>query len=147
MTEELLKDESFVITSDEVLGKYVIDDAGNSIGIITQLHIDKTNKNILGISIDPGFLKPQVFVGVRLISLFGIDAVYISRTPQSRYIGLTVFDNRGVVVGRVKSSVYENKALKSIEVRMGFFRKKEIDSSYIKRVKRNVILNVSKDEI
>lgn len=147
MTEELLNDESFVITSDDVLGKSVIDEQGDSIGIITQLHIDKTNKNILGISIDPGFLKPQVFVGVRLISLFGIDAVYISKTPQSRYIGLIVFDRTGVIIGKVIGSEYQDKALKTLEVRTGLFRKVSIGKDKIQRIKRNVILNVKKDEI
>ncbi|MGM5488372.1 MAG: PRC-barrel domain-containing protein [Nanobdellota archaeon] len=143
MTNELSNKN--LITSDEILGKDVIDNDGNHIGIVTQLHIDKKHKSITGISIDSGFMKPFSFVGIELILNFGIDAIYISKTPSSHYIGLSVFDCYGILVGTIVSAkLDEHKNLSSIDVRLGLFRKVNLPEYTIKHIARNAILNIEK---
>lgn len=142
---EMHKDVN-VTTSDDVLGKDVIDAVGNMIGVVTQIHIDKHTKKIIGISIDSGFMKPFVFVGIDLVTNFGVDAVYISRTPSSLYLGLTVFDMYGVTLGKIVDVIFdEQNEVECIVVKYGVFGKVEIPKAYIKKIVRNAFLNLDRD--
>ncbi|MFO7711427.1 MAG: PRC-barrel domain-containing protein [Candidatus Woesearchaeota archaeon] len=146
MTEDIFSKN--IITSDDILGKDVIDNEGNHVGIITQLHIDKKKKTITGISIDSGFMKPFAFIGIELVLNFGIDAIYISQTPSSHYLGLAVFDCYGIPVGTITSATLdEHKNLSSIDVKLGLFKKVTLPEYTIKHIARNAILNIEKDYV
>ncbi|MCF7862003.1 PRC-barrel domain-containing protein [Candidatus Woesearchaeota archaeon] len=141
-------DNKDLITSDDILGKDVIDSKGNNVGMVTQMHIDKTTKSIIGISIDSGFMKPFVYIGIDHIINFGIDSVYIQRTPSSKYLGLTVFDKFGEPIGNVIHVNYDDErdTLVSLTIRAGI-KKLEIPHTNVKTIARNVILNVERQEI
>lgn len=126
-------------TSDEILGKEVLDLKGGIIGIVQKIHIDRGTKKIIGITIDEGFLKPQLFVGVDKISFFGLDAVILNNEFTS-YKGIKVFDSKGNDVGNVKEVLTgKTGKIKKIIVNShkGIF---EIEVSKIKTLGENVIL-------
>ncbi len=145
---ENVSNDKNIITSDDILGKDVIDFSGHTIGMITQLHIDKNNKAIVGISIDTGFMKPLVFVGIDLVKNFGVDAIYISKTPSSRYLGLLVFDKNGIQVGKViKVKLYGSSAIKSLTISTGLVKKLKIPARYLNKIAINIFLKISIDEL
>jgi hypothetical protein len=94
-------------------------------------------------------MKPLVFVGVDLIHNFGIDSVYISQTPRSRYIDMIVFDRIGLIVGKVKNVYYKEDTfeINLIKIKINPFKSFLIDSKYIKNIKRNIFLNITKKEV
>jgi sporulation protein YlmC with PRC-barrel domain len=143
-----IADNKDLITSDDILGKDVIDSKGNNVGMVTQMHIDKTTKSIIGISIDSGFMKPFFYIGIDHVINFGVDSVYIQRTPSSKYIGLTVFDKYGDPIGKVIHVGFddERNSLISITVRAGL-KKIDIPHENIKTISRNVILNIEKQDV
>lgn len=142
---ELTK-KSHIITSDDILGKDVIDISGKYVGVATQMHIDKKEKRLIGLSIDTGFMKPFVFVGVDLIKTFGIDALYIMKTPSSSYPGMKVFDCNGVRLGKVHSVTFdENDSLDTVTVRYDFVRKLTIPTEAIQTIRHNIILGVDQE--
>ena len=146
---DLFKSEKSVITSDDILGKDVIDIEGNSIGIVTIMHIDKKTKSIVGVSVDTGFMKPQVFVGIDLIKNFGIDAVYISKTPSSRYIGMSVYDIYGNYVGKVDHLEFSEKSqtVQRVVVSIGMMRSVVLITRHLKNIGRGIILKIPKEEV
>jgi len=125
-----------IITSDDILGKDAVDPDGEVLGVVTKLHIDKKTKQITGITIDEGFMKPDLFVGIRHIKNFGIDSVFLSKVPTKKYIGLKVFDSEGRLIGRVKKIISKRHKVNSIEIPKGI-----IPSSDIKEIGASVILN------
>jgi sporulation protein YlmC with PRC-barrel domain len=141
--------EKFIITSDDILGKDVVDSKANLIGVINKLHIDKKEKKIIGMSIDTGFLKPNLFVGINLIMNFGIDTVFISHTPRTKYLGLSVFDIKGNYIGMVKNVIMknQNKEVEKVIIQVSLLKKIEIENEKIKVLARNIILNIEKKEI
>lgn len=90
-----------MITSDDILGKEAIDPEGEFLGIIMQLHIDPQYKNILGITLDQGLWKPDLFVGIEYIEKFGVDAVFLNTIPNSKYRGINVFSFDGILLGSI----------------------------------------------
>jgi sporulation protein YlmC with PRC-barrel domain len=147
--DDILKDERYILSTDNILGKDVIDKSGQSIGVVNQVHIDKLDKNIIGISIDSGFMKPLVFVGIDLIVNFGVDSVYIQQTPRSRYIDMIVFDNIGVIVGKVKNVYFKDESfeISHIKIKVSMLKSLLLDVKYVKRIGRNIFLNISKRNV
>ena len=123
-----------IITSDDVLGKDAVDPDGQILGVITKLHIDKNSKAIIGITIDEGFMKPDLFVGINYVKNFGVDSVFLSRIPTDKYIGLTVFDSKGKVVGKVKRVLSKRQRVSAIQIKKGNI----ISASDIQEIGENV---------
>lgn len=144
---KLLANDNF-LTSDDVLGKDVIDSRGHYIGVVTQLHIDNRDKMIVGISIDGGFLKPNIFIGTSLISNFGVNSVYISHSPASRYLGLIVFDMYAQKIGKVTKVNFGDKhdQIVSFRVSYGLFRYIDIPVDHVTVLSRNIIIKIDKIE-
>jgi sporulation protein YlmC with PRC-barrel domain len=90
------------ITSDDILGKDAVDSEGDVLGVVMKLHIDKTTKKMTGITVDQGFMKPDLFIGMSYVKNFGVDAVFISRVPATKFRGLKVVAHDGKPVGVVK---------------------------------------------
>ena len=91
-----------IITSDDVLGKEAVDPEGQILGIVMKIHIDKDSKMMVGITIDQGFMKPDLFIGMKYIKNFGIDTVFLNRVPVEKFKGLEVITSSGKIVGTVK---------------------------------------------
>lgn len=134
-----MKDE--FITTDDILGKDVVDNEGEIIGIVQQIHIDKETKSITGVTVDEGFMKPDLFVGINNIKLFGIDSVMLNITPNQTFKGLIVFNSHGKKVGTVTRvfTTMRSSKIKSIEIKANG-RKDIIQAKDIKSIGMNVIL-------
>ncbi|MBW2977710.1 PRC-barrel domain-containing protein [Candidatus Woesearchaeota archaeon] len=125
-----------IITSDDILGKDAIDPDGQILGVITKLHIDKNSKKMIGITIDEGFMKPELFIGLNYIKNFGIDSVFISRIPTEKYIGLRILNSKGKEVGKVRKVVSKRHKVKAIEIG----KDKIISASDIQEIGESIIL-------
>jgi len=129
-----------VITSDDILGKDAVDSGGAILGVVIKLHIDKEHKRITGITIDEGFMKPNLFVGINYIKNFGVDSVFLSRIPTEKYIGLVVLDSKGKEIGVVKKVNSKRHKVKSIEISRGLRERVLVSSSDIQEIGESVIL-------
>lgn len=130
-----------IITTDDILGKEVVNSEGEVIGIVQKIHINKINKEILGITVDEGFMKPDLFIGVENIKLFGKDAVMLNRSSDLKYKGLSVFDKKGEFIGTVTEVIKSPKTGKIQEI---FIKKginsESIQAKEIKSIGVNVLL-------
>lgn len=106
-----------VITSDDILGKDVIDTDGQVLGIAQQLRIDKRSKKIQGLMVDQGFMKADLFIGLEFIQNFGVDSVFLNTTPKPKLKGLKVYGRYGKKVGTIIKVEEENNELKAIQVK------------------------------
>ncbi len=132
-----------IITCDDILGKEAVDPDGAILGIVVKLHIDKLNKTIVGLTIDQGFMKPDIFVGINYIKHFGVEAIFLSKVPHDRYKGLDVITEEGHILGVVKDVIVAHKRIQEIVVSpKKAFNKKNIivPSSKIKEFGSSVIL-------
>lgn len=134
------------ITSDDILGKEAIDPDGEILGVVTRIHIDRLQKLILGITVDQGFMKPEIFIGMDYIKTFGIDAILISVVPLEKYIGLEVLDAQGKKIGTVAEVEGTNHRIKKIRIqkRKGVSYSQEwISENQIQEIADRVILKKS----
>ena len=138
---------SDLITTDDILGKEVIDHNGKRIGVITKLHLKRSDKKLIGITIDPGFVSSDVFVGIDFVENFGKNVIMLNKTPQVAYIGLKIFREDGVYVGKIIGIDLKNNELNKIEFKYSkklFKNKTEvIDKSFVKEIGYNIILKKS----
>ncbi len=128
------------ITSDDILGKDAIDPEGEILGVVMKLHIDRIQKRITGITIDQGFMKPDLFVGLDYVKTFGVDTVFLSKVPYDKYIGMEVVTEDGITVGRVKDIISEYNQLKGLVVRKGMGKIINIGVNQIKDIGSLVFL-------
>lgn len=129
-----------IITSDDILGKDAVDPDGQVLGVVIKMHIDKEFKKITGITIDEGFMKPNLFVGISYIKNFGVDSVFLSKIPTQKYIGLKVIDSKGKEIGKVKKVRAKRYKVNAIEVSAGIRKRSLIFSSEIKEIGEKIIL-------
>jgi sporulation protein YlmC with PRC-barrel domain len=130
-----------IITSDDILGKDVVDIDGGIIGIVQQLRIDKNTKNIIGILVDQGFMKPDLYISLDIVQNFGIDSVFLNRTPNPKIKGLNIYDKAGNLMGYVHSVEEKNDKIISITMKKNQLGKSYlIKSKDIKTIGYNVIL-------
>ena len=116
-----------IITTDDILGKDAIDPEGSILGVITQVHIDKKTLKIVGITIDMGLLKPDLYVGSKYIKQFGIDAILLKRVPVDKYKGVKVLTEGGELIGKVTKIVADKNKIKEFVIA----GKKIMDGTYI----------------
>lgn len=112
-----MKERSNIITSDDILGKDVIDTDGQVLGIAQQLRIDKRTKRILGLIVDQGFMKADLFIGLDFIQNFGVDSVFLNTTPKPKLKGLRVYGRYGKKIGTIIKVEEENNELNAIQVK------------------------------
>lgn len=132
------------ITSDDILGKDVIDSEGEFIGIAEQLFIDAKRIEIRGVLIDKGFLKSGLIIGKGYIKEIKSHAIFLKIRPALNIKNKIVFDLDGKYVGKVKDvqlAGNRNK-IKNIVVTFGILKRNYIISArYIKNISQNVFLN------
>ncbi|MBM9501109.1 PRC-barrel domain-containing protein [Leptospira sp. 201903071] len=112
-----MPNESNIITSDDILGKEALDPEGQILGVVVKLHIDRTEKRIIGITIDQGFMKPDLFVGIDFVRTLGVDAIFLNTIPFEKYKGLKVLSSDGSEAGIVDEVISKNGKLESILVK------------------------------
>ena len=138
-----------IVTSDDILGKEAVGPNGSILGTVIKLHVNSKNKNIVGITIDMGFLKPDLFMGIDYIREFGIDAVLLNTTPSEKFKGLKVLTAEGGEVGVVKSVITGRKHIKELIVssKGRLLSKKElrIHASHIARIGGSIVLKKGQD--
>lgn len=132
-----------IITSDDILGKDVVDTDGEVLGVIQKLHIDKVKKAIIGITVDLGFMKPDLFIGLEYIKKFGVDSVFLNTSPVDKIKGMEIIAENGKSLGYVSDVEFDDKNhLKSIKIRQKNILKENIsiEASKIKHIGYNVML-------
>src|SRR3989338_7108160 len=122
------RDLSKTVTSEDLLGKEVIDLDGSFIGVVEKVLIDPHKLDFVGISIDKGFLRKGFTLGKGYIDKITPHAVFLKIKVSYDVKGKIVFDNEGWIVGKVSSiELYKNKnKIISLIVRPNIFAKKEI---------------------
>jgi len=138
-------DES--ITSDDVLGKDVIDADGRFIGIVEKVFINPNKLDFVGVSVDKGFLKKGFSIGKDLIDRVATHALFLKVSVALEIRGLRVFDKDGKDLGKVVgiALIGSGNDIDAIDV-VGT-QKLRIKSKYIERVGYNVLLNIDKQTV
>ncbi|MFH1771018.1 MAG: PRC-barrel domain-containing protein [archaeon] len=133
-----------VITSDDVLGKEAVAPNGAILGTVVKLHISNRTKQMVGLTVDMGFMKPDLFVGIEFVKHFGIDAVLLSRLPTDTLKGLSVITAEGKEIGTVKSVELVRTQIKEIVVtsKEGVFSRSHtrISAAHIDKIGGSIIL-------
>ena len=145
------RDLSKTITSEDLLGKEVIDFDGSFIGVVEKVLIDPYKLDFVGISIDKGFLRKGFTLGKGYIHKITPHAVFLKIKVSYDVKGKLVFDSDGELVGTVTSiDLYGSKnKIVNIIVRPNIFAKKEIviPAGHLKDIGENVMLNVTKNKL
>jgi len=143
------KDLDKSITSDDILGKEVIDKDGAIIGVAEKVFFDSKDLEFIGIAVDKGLLKKGVSIGKDYIARVGSYAVFLNISLAYEIRGRQVFDKEGAFVGKVKDIELKESenSIAAIIVTHGISKITRIDSTYIETIGNNVILNLNKKEI
>ena len=144
------RDLSKTITSEDLLGKEVIDSDGSFIGVIEKVLIDPKKLQFVGISIDKGFLRKGFTIGKGYIDKITTHAVFLKIKVSYDVKGKIVFDNEGFIVGRVTAiELYRNKnKIVNIFVRSSLFGKEIMIPAFcIETIGENVMLKVNRLEL
>lgn len=130
------------ITSDDILGKDVIDSEGEFLGVVENIFIDPETVELAGISIDKGLLKNGLLIGKNYIKNIAPHAIFLKIQPAFNLKGMFVFDAEGKKIGIVHDvKLYGNKnEIENIIVKSSL-GEATISSKYIKNVGDNVFLN------
>ncbi len=132
------------ITSEDLLGKDVIDPEGSLLGVSERLFLDKKKMSVIGISVDQGFLRKALVISTHHIVSVTKHAIIIDQKPVVHLKGMKVFDHTGKLIGSVHDILRadnKNKVQQLIIKTSPFSRKKIfIDSEFIDRVGDNIVL-------
>lgn len=136
------------ITSDDILGKEVIDVEGETIGVVEKIFIDSKSLEFIGISVDKGFLKKGLIIGKDYIRKVTSYAVFLNIRPSFLLKGMLVFDKNGRKIGTVVQMEQRGQSnyIKHIAVR----RMKDtinIPRTCIETIGYSVILNVEDKDL
>ncbi|MGE0793341.1 MAG: hypothetical protein AB7V77_04145 [Candidatus Woesearchaeota archaeon] len=133
---------NITITSDDILGKMALDPSGDILGIVTQLHIDKQKKKITGITVDQGFGKPDLFVGLEYVENFGVDVVFLNKIPFVKIKGLNILSHDGDILGFVEDVIVENHNIVDVVMRKNKLSSKRelISGKHIEFIGEDIIL-------
>jgi len=138
------------ITSDDILGKEVIDLDGRFIGVVEKVLIDPIDLDFIGIEVDKGFLKKGLSIGKSYIDRISEVAVFLKIKVVYEIKGMTVFDKMGGIIGTVSDIELwgEKNKIKNIYIRQGMIKKELVaPSDFIDSIAYNVILTVKKKRL
>lgn len=143
------KDVLKLISSDDILGKDVIDLEGSQIGIVDVVHIDPINLEFAGVSVDGGFMKNGITIGKKYIDKITSHALFLNIRPAFALRGMLVFDINGALVGKVKDVelLQRQNVIKQLVVSQGFFNKRRISGELVNSVGHNIFLSVTLDDL
>lgn len=131
-----------VITSDDILGKEVVDPNGTILGVISKLHISQERKEIIGITIDQGFMRPDLFYGIKHVKFFGVDTVFVDIISVDTYVGMDVFTQEGKKIGKVKDLVTKHNKIETIIVHRSKLLSSDLHVPFtaVKSIEHSVII-------
>ncbi|MBX4212148.1 PRC-barrel domain-containing protein [Candidatus Pacearchaeota archaeon] len=138
------------ITSDDILGKEVIDMNGEFLGIVETLFIHPDKIELMGIQIDKGFLKSGLIVGKDHILKVTPHAVFLKIKPALNVKGLKVFDSEGKDVGTVTGLIVKpgTNEIEHLTLYSSFFKRKiVINSDLINFIGYNVFLTDKRENL
>ena len=144
------KDLDKALTSDDILGKDIIDSEGGFIGIAEKVFIDPNDFDFIGIGIDKGFLRKGLAIGRNYIEKITEFAVFLNIKISLEIMGLNVFDSNGKDLGVISDvELVENtNKINALGIKYSLFGKKIIiPYDYVEKVGYSVILKVRKEEI
>jgi len=140
-----------VITSEDVLGKDVLDSRGAFLGVSDKLYIHPKTLKVVGISIDKGFMRKGFLIGSGHIREVTNYAVFLTIEPSFRLKGMTVFGVKGGKIGTVEAvelvpntNTIQELVVKSSVKGLGTIK---IASEYLARMEQNVFLNITTEEL
>ncbi len=142
------KNLSEAITSDDLLGKDVIDRDGKFIGITEKVFIDPNTMDFLGIEVDKGFLKKGLSIGKSYIERIATHAVFLNIKVAFELRGMDVFSSVGEKIGRVTDiELAGNKnEIRSIRVKTPG-RDTIIPATFVDRIGYGIFLNIRREEL
>ncbi|MDP3965926.1 MAG: PRC-barrel domain-containing protein [archaeon] len=142
------------ITSEDILGKEVIDAGGTFIGVAEKVFISPKFLDFIGISVDKGFIRSGLTIGKSYIDKIADYAIFLKIRVVYEIKGKLVFDRDGKKIGTVSSiDLYgEKNKIKNIYVKpssvlFSFKNKIVIPADYIENIGDNVILNVTTNHL
>jgi len=139
------------ITSEEVLGKDVIDTNGVYLGVSDKFYLDPKTMRVLGISVDKGFLRKGFVISTNYITEVAKHAVFLNIGPSTLLKGKLVFGINGTKIGSVASVelAQDTNTVAAIIIKTGFLGMKRlrIPKEYIKSKDKNIFLNITKSEL
>lgn len=141
---------STAITSEDILGKRVIDAEGRYIGVSEKVLIDPENLTLIGISIDKGALYRSVVIGKGYVKQVTPHAILLKVPVVFEIKGMTVFDKSGRNLGIVKDITLHHlrNKIKELHVKTSFFSSLlTIPADAIEVIGTNVILKITQEEI
>ena len=145
---------SKAITSEDILGKDVIDAEGAFIGVAEKVFIDPKFLDFIGISIDKGLIRSGLTIGKSYIDRIADHAIFLKIRVVYDIKGKLVFDKDGKKVGTVSSidlcgekNKIKNIYVKPYSILFSFKDKIVIPEDYIENIGDNVILNVTTNQL
>lgn len=138
------RNQNNVITSDDILGKDVIDAEGKFVGVVESVLINPSTLEFVGISIDKGFLKKGLTIGKSYIEKITKYAVFLHIKLVLELKGKEVFDKNGRSLGKITEIELWGKKNK---IKNLIIHKQKIPGDYIETIGSNVILSIHKSEL
>jgi sporulation protein YlmC with PRC-barrel domain len=97
------------ITSDDVLGKDVIDAQGELLGVVDKLFLNQDTLEIEAISVDKGFLEKGLVIGRDYLERVSKYAVFLNTTPVIMLEKKVVFGGDGKRIGTITKVTVDPK--------------------------------------
>ncbi len=139
------------ITSEDVLGKDVIDSQGAFLGVSDNLYMHPKTLKVIGISVDKGFMQKGFLIGANHIREVTEYAVFLTIEPSFRLKGMMVFGVQGGMIGIVKevklvpnTNNIQALVVKSSVKGIGTIT---IPSKYLGRMEHNIFLNITTPQL
>lgn len=135
------------LTSEDILGKNVIDAEGTIIGVAEKVYLDPKSLDFVAISVDKGLVKQGLTVGKDYIDRVTPYAVLLKVRPLLEIRGMAVYDCDGVHLGVVHEVRLKGRKNRIDEI---VVRRRladlVIDAGQVDRIAQSVFLKVSKLE-
>lgn len=138
-------DLKHTLTFEDLLGKTVIDKTGKAIGTSHNVLIHPKKLEIMGISIDTGFISKGLLVGSAHIQDVRKHAIFLNARPITLVKGMDVYDSEYVHIGKVRQVEFEENEVVALHI--GLLGKKRVEKEKIASMEDAVILNVKKGEL
>ena len=139
------------ITSEDVLGKDVLDSRGGFLGVSDKLYLNPKTLKVVGISVDKGFMKKGFLIGSSHIREVTEYAVFLTIEPSFRLKGMMVFGVNGGKIGIVKEVKIAPNTNNILELVVKSFVKDlgtiTIASEYLGRMEQNIFLNITTEQL
>lgn len=137
------------ITSDDILGKDVIDSMGETLGVVEKVFIGGKELDFAGIAVDKGLFSQGLCIGKAYIDRVTEYAVILNTSILFELKGKLVFDSEGKKLGSVKQviTVESKNALESLEIKTGVGSSIIVPARFVFSIEENIILSVRASQL